>query len=100
MRLARFLIAVPLVIATATPVVSQTTTTGQTSATADPERRVCRSRQRTGSNIRVRRVCMTESQWRERDRLDRERVDALANRANGACGVPADGSAGSSCIGN
>ena len=99
MRLARFLIAVPLVVATATPVFSQTTTTGQTSAT-DPDRRVCRSRQRTGSNIRVRRVCMTESQWRERDRLDRERVDALANRANGACGVPADGSAGSSCIGN
>ena len=100
MRLARFLIAVPLVVATATPVFSQTTTTGQTSATGDPERRVCRSRQRTGSNIRARRVCLTDSQWRARDRLDQERVDALRNRSNGACGVSADGSAGSSCIGN
>ena len=96
MRLARFLIAVPLVVATATPVFSQTTTTGQTSAT-DPDRRVCRSRQRTGSNIRARRVCLTESQWRARDRLDRERVDELGNRINGACRPAGDGS---SCIGN
>ena len=100
MRLARFLIAVPLVIATAMPVAAQTTTTGQTSATGDPERRVCRSRQRTGSNIRVRRVCLTESQWRARDRIDQERVDALRSRNNGACGVPADGSGGSSCLGD
>ena len=96
MRLARFLIAVPLVVATATPVFAQTTTTGQTSAT-DPDRRVCRSRQRTGSNIRARRVCLTESQWRARDRLDRERVDELNNRMNGACRSAADSS---SCIGN
>ena len=97
MRLARFLIAVPLVIATAMPVMAQTTTTGQTTATGDPERRVCRSRQRTGSNIRARRVCLTESQWRARDRLDRERVDELTNRINGACRAAVDTS---SCIGN
>ena len=98
MKLGRILIAIPLIVATATPVFAQTTTSGQTDATS--ERRVCRSRQVTGSNIRARRVCMTESQWRERDRLDRERVDGLANRMNGACQVPADGSGGSGCLGD
>lgn len=97
MRLARILIALPLVVATATPVLAQTTTSGQTNATETSERRVCRSRQVTGSNVRARRVCLTESQWRARDRLDRERVDELNNRTNGAC-RPA--SEGSGCIGN
>jgi len=101
MKLAGILIAVPLAVASATPLVAHASAGGQGSAAGTDERRVCRSRQVTGSNIRARRVCLTESQWRERDRLDRERVDDLNNRRNGACQVPAGGgSTGSSCIGN
>ncbi|MFN3726674.1 MAG: hypothetical protein ACK4SZ_10250 [Allosphingosinicella sp.] len=97
MELARILIAIPLVIATATPAIAQTTATAQASSSETGERRVCRSRQRTGSNIRVRRVCLTESQWRARDRLDQERVDDLNNRMNGACRPALEGSG---CIGD
>lgn len=80
MKLTALLVALPLAVST-TPLLAQTST-GQT---AQSERRVCRSFERTGSNIRVRRVCLTEAQWAERDRLDRERVQDLANRPNLAC---------------
>ena len=81
MRLTALLIVLPLVASTP-PLIAQTTT-GQT--TTQSERRVCRSFQRSGSNIRVRRVCLTEAQWAERDRLDRERVQDLMNRPQLAC---------------
>lgn len=96
MKLAPILAAVPLALATATPVLAQAAASGQSEANGGTERRVCRARQVTGSNIRARRVCLTESEWRQRDQLDRQRVDDLNNRMNGACRSAADSS---SCIG-
>lgn len=71
------LVVLPLAVSTM-PLLAQTSA----NSTAQSERRVCRSFDRIGSNIRVRRVCLTEAQWAERDRLDRERVQDLANRPN------------------
>ncbi len=84
MKLTPLLAALGLAISTAS--LAAQVGTGPAAARADPtERRVCRSYQRTGSNIRVRRVCLTESQWAQRDRLDRERVEDVGNRPNMAC---------------
>ena len=81
MRLTALLIVLPLAVSTM-PLLAQTST-GQTATQS--ERRVCRSFQRSGSNIRVRRVCLTEAQWAERERLDRERVQDLMNRPQLSC---------------
>ena len=79
MKLTPLLLALPLVIAT--PIVAQTSTDGTRGETADTsERRICRSHQRTGTNVRVRRVCLTQSQWREYDKGNRERVDDFQHR--------------------
>jgi hypothetical protein len=79
MKLTPLLIALPLAVAT--PIVAQTSSDGAKGQSAETsERRICRSHQRTGSNVRVRRVCLTQSQWKEYDKGNRESVDSLAHR--------------------
>jgi hypothetical protein len=83
------------------------TTTGATAA--DPkadapssEKKICRTEPVTGSRARVRRICMTEAQWRELALRTQEGMDQLGNRrasgqlsgmGNGAISLP-DGTAG------
>jgi len=49
---------------------------------AKPERKVCRSEKMTGSLTRVRRICMTQSEWNRAAENTRRSVAGLERDAN------------------
>jgi len=49
---------------------------------AQPERKICKTHKMTGSLTRVRRVCLTQSQWAQMAQNTRRSVDSLEDDAN------------------
>ena len=49
---------------------------------AEQEKRICRSEKMTGSLTRVRRVCLTESEWRRLSEVTRKGVDDVVRSAS------------------
>jgi hypothetical protein len=74
-------------------------TTGAAAADPEPdpqqsEKKICRTEPVTGSRARVRRICMTDAQWRELALRTQEGMDQLGNRrASGQLSSTPDGQA-------
>jgi hypothetical protein len=79
-------------------------TTGAAAADPEPEpqqseKKICKTEPVTGSRARVRRICMTDAQWRELAMRTQEGIDQLGNRrASGQVNAVADGVAGNGAI--
>ena len=54
----------------------------EASEPAKKEKKVCRSEKMTGSLTRVRRVCLTESEWRRLSEVTRKGVDDVVRSAS------------------
>jgi len=64
---------------------------------AKQEKKICRSDKMTGSLTRVRRICMTEAEWRESRARTKKGVDELQSSASGSQCVSADPLQGGRC---
>jgi hypothetical protein len=63
---------------------AQSTPNGST-ASADPNEKVCQNETVIGSRLAKRRVCATRAEWEERNRQDRQAVEQAQRMIGGPC---------------
>ena len=66
-------------------------------ASAPKEKKICKSEKITGSLTRVRRICLTEAEWKALHDQTRDDVAKMQGRAAGGQCIPSDPMSGGRC---
>jgi hypothetical protein len=56
-----------------------------TTASADPNEKICQNETVVGSRLAKRRICATRAEWEERNRQDRQAVEQAQRMIGGPC---------------